>query len=82
MLRPTVDGRLQAFAENSSGACDYCQGNEEDCPDCEGEVYYLKQKVLKREQLKSVVAAAFAFEELKIYNQVYDSLFDLSEYLF
>lgn len=62
--------------------CDYCQGNEEDCPDCEGEVYYLKQKVLKREQLKSVVAAAFAFEELKIYNQVYDSLFDLSEYLF
>lgn len=62
--------------------CDYCQGNEEHCPDCEGEVYYLKQKVVKREQLKTVVAAAFAFEELNIYNQIYDSLFDLSQYLF
>jgi hypothetical protein len=65
-----------------SDRCDYCQGANEYCPACDGEVHYLKQEVLRREELNTVVAAAFAFDELKIYNQVYDSLFDLSEYLF
>lgn len=62
--------------------CAICQGNEEDCRACNGEVYYLNQEVLRREQFNAVDAAAFAFQELNIYNQVYDSLFDLSEYIF
>ena len=62
--------------------CDYCDGEFDNCPACKGEVYYLKQVVMKEEELNTVIASACAFEELNIYNQVYDSLFDLSEYLF
>lgn len=65
--------------------CDYCEGNDEYCPDCEGEVYYLKQKVLKKDLSNkdkiSVVSMVLVFKELQIYNQVYDSLFDLSQYI-
>ena len=65
--------------------CARCNGNNKNCPLCDGEIYYIKQNAMRKEtDLKSkepVLATILAFQKLMVYNQIYDSIVELVEYI-
>lgn len=65
--------------------CPRCGGERENCALCDGEVYYFNQEVARREreldERGPVLAAAIAYKELLVYNEIFASLNDLAAYL-
>ena len=66
--------------------CPRCGGERENCALCDGEVFYFNQEVAKREmELEArgpILAAAMAYKELLVYNEIFASLIDLTTYLY
>lgn len=66
--------------------CPRCSGEREDCPLCDGEVYYFNQEVSKREREMEargpILAIAMVYKELLVYNEIFASLIDLTDYLY
>lgn len=66
--------------------CPRCGGERENCALCDGEVFYFNREVAKREreleERGPILAAAIAYKELLVYNEIFDSLVDLTTYLY
>ena len=65
--------------------CTRCKNKKENCPVCDGRFYYVNQRATRKEaQLKQnepVLATILVFKNLMVYNQLYDSIVELVEYV-
>jgi len=63
--------------------CSRCGGRNQNCYECDGDVFRLYREIAKRENaLKTpFISTINALQDLQIYNQLDDTLIDLVEYL-
>lgn len=64
-------------------SCSTCEGRNKNCPMCNGDVYYLCREIAKKEKKVNtpVLGALNALQDLKVYNQLDDTLRDFVEYI-
>lgn len=65
--------------------CPRCRGQRAICPLCDGETFYLYNKIKKKESAlkehEPILVTIHALKHLMVYNQLDDCLFDLKEYI-
>lgn len=64
-------------------SCSRCEGRNQNCNECDGDVFRLCREIIKREKdLKTpFISTINALQDLQVYNQLDDTLIDLVEYL-
>jgi hypothetical protein len=64
-------------------SCSRCEGRNQNCYECDGDVFRLYREITKREKaLKTpFISTINALQDLQVYNQLDDTLIDLVEYL-